>query len=72
MTMVIFEVDAGQEEKLTDQVRTVVPVVRPVIVELFCEGLVIVPGPETFTHNPVPTAGEFPANVAIPDVAQTV
>lgn len=49
-----------------------VPVVSPVIVELFRVGVVITPDPETFTHKPVPTTGIFPANNAEPALAQTV
>jgi hypothetical protein len=72
VTMVIFETEAAQEEKLTDHVSTVVPVVSPVIVVLFRVGVVIVPDPETLTHNPVPTMGTFPAKNAEPPLEQMV
>lgn len=72
VTIVIFETEAAHEEKLTDHVSIVVPAVSPIIVVLLRVGVVIVPGPETFTHIPVPIAGLFPANNAEPEVAQMV
>lgn len=72
IVIVFVEVEAGQLEKLIDQVSTVVPTVSPVIVELGLVGDVIVPGPETFTHKPLPTTGVFPESVAFPTETQTV
>lgn len=72
IVMVILDVEAAQDEKLTDQVSTVVPTVSPVIVELGFVGVVIVPGPETFTQSPLPTTGVFPARFAEPTETQTV
>ncbi len=39
---------------------TLVPMVNPVTVEDGDEGIVIVAGPATTLHNPVPTTGVFP------------
>lgn len=72
VTMVMLEVEAGHEEKLTDHRSTVVPVVNPVMVVLLSVGVVIVPDPEIFVHIPSPTTGIFPAKTAEPTVAQTV
>ena len=72
VVIVMLETEEAHEEKLTDHVSTVVPTVSPVIVEFGELGLVITPGPETFTQRPVPTAGVFPANKAEPLVTQTV
>jgi hypothetical protein len=72
VVMVMFETEAAQLEKVTDQVSTVVPTVSPVIVEAGLVGVVIVPGPETFTQRPLPTRGVFPARVAVPTETQTV
>lgn len=72
MVIVMFDVEAGHEEKLTDHVSTVVPTVSPVIVEVGEREFVIVPGPETFIHLPVPTTGLFPASVAVPAETQMV
>ena len=44
----------------------VLPVVTPVTVEVGEAGVVIVPGPLTTVHTPVPGAGEFPASVKFP------
>lgn len=68
----MFEVDEVHGELLIDQVNTVVPTVSPVIVDAGFVGVVIVPGPETFTHRPVPLTGLFPASNALPAVTQTV
>lgn len=50
------------------------PTLSPVKPELFALGFVMVPetGPDTFVQIPVPVAGAFPANVAVPGTAQTV
>lgn len=51
---------------------TVVPTVSPVIVVFGEVGVVIVPGPDTFVHRPVPTAGAFPDRLAEPAETQIV
>lgn len=70
--MVIFEVEEVQGGLLMDQVRTVVPAVKPVTVEFGNKELVMTPGPDTFIHPPVPAAATFPANVTEPVLTQIV
>jgi hypothetical protein len=65
VTIVILEVEEVQGELLIDHVNTEVPAVSPVIVVEGLFGLVIVPGPETFTQSPVPMRGVFPAIVVL-------
>ena len=55
-----------------DQVKTLVPAVSPVIVEVGDNELVITPEPETFTHTPMPAVGVFAVIVTLPVVTQTV
>jgi hypothetical protein len=70
--MVMLEVEETQGELLIDQVRTVVPTVNPVMVLEAERELVIVPGPETFIHLPIPKAGMLPARVVEPELTQMV
>jgi hypothetical protein len=70
--MVMLEADEVQGELLIDHVRTVVPAVKPVIVLLGESELVIVPGPETLIHAPIPAVGVLPASVAEPVLIQIV
>jgi hypothetical protein len=72
VVMVMLEAEEVHGGLLTDHVRTVVPGVKPVTVVLFNKGLVIVPGPETLIHEPVPDVGAFPANVVDPVLAHMV
>ena len=44
----------------------VLPAVTPVTVEVGEVGVVIVPGPLTTVHTPVPITGELPASVKSP------
>jgi hypothetical protein len=71
---VTFEVDDVQGGLSIDHIKTVTPGVNPVTVVFRTNGFVIVPDPETKVHEPVPTAGAFPARVAVadPDIAQSV
>lgn len=57
-----------------DHIKTVTPGLIFVTVVFLTIGLVIVPVPETNVHDPVPTAGAFPASVAVavPVVAHKV
>ena len=59
----LFE-DAAQGEFEIVQAKIFAPTPSPVIVVLFKVGELIVPIPETKVHEPVPTAGIFPAMVA--------
>ncbi len=68
--MVMLAVEDVHGELLIDQVNTVVPTVSPVIVDAGFVGVVIVPGPEIFTHKPVPLIGLLPASKALPTVTQ--
>ena len=72
--MVMFDVEEEHGELLIDQVNTLIPGVKPVTVVFLNKGFVIVPEPETKTHNPVPTTGLLAAivAVAVPVVAQSV
>lgn len=70
--MVMFAVDEVQGGLLIDHVKTVVPGVSPVIVELATREFVITPDPETFIHLPIPTPGMFPAKVVEPVLAHIV
>ena len=72
MVMVMLAVEEVQGGLLIDHVSTVVPTVSPVIVVLATSEFVIVPGPETFIHRPIPFTGTLPANRAVPAVTQTV
>lgn len=70
--MVISEVEARHGLLVIDQVKILVPTVRPVIVEPGEEGLVIAPLPETNVQTPVPVTAVFAAMVAVPAVTQMV
>ena len=72
--IVTLETEDAQGVLLIDHVRTVFPGDMFVTVVLRNRGFVIVPVPETKTQMPVPTAGLFPAKVAVavPVVAQRV
>jgi hypothetical protein len=69
---VTFDTEVAQGKFEIDQVKTVVPAVNPVNVEFGERELVIVPGPEIFTHLPIPAVGVLPASVVDPVVAQIV
>ena len=64
----LLEEEQGELEMV--QLKVLLPVPSPVIVDVGFEGAVIVPAPLTKLHNPVPTEGIFPAMVAV--VAQAV
>ena len=64
------EVDGGHTPLDMVHCRTCVPVLIPVNPEAGEVGVVITSDPETKVQEPVPTAGVFPASVAV--VAQTV
>lgn len=73
--MVTFEVEGVHGAFEIDHWNTYAPgVVNPVIVVLSKPGVVIVPttGPEICDQLPVPTLGEFPAIVTLPNVAHIV
>jgi hypothetical protein len=72
VVIVMLDVEEVQGKLLIDQVNIDVPTVSPVIVVIGLLGEVIVPGPETFTQSPVPTAGTFPAIVVLGVETQTV
>ena len=55
-----------------DHVKTVVPTVSPVKVDVGEREFVIVPGPETFIQAPIPAVGVFPAKVVDPVLTQIV
>jgi hypothetical protein len=59
----MLETEEAQGGLLIDQVSTVVPAAKPVIVVAGLFGAVIAPDPETFTHKPIPTAAAFAAIV---------
>ena len=67
----MLEVEEAQGELLIDQVRIVVPAVKPVTVEFGNKELVITPEPD-IVHTPVPAAATFPAKVTEPVLAQIV
>jgi hypothetical protein len=69
--MVTFETDDTHGALEIDHRKTLAPVPRPVNVVLGSVGFVMVPLPEIKVHEPVPTAGVLPVNVA-PDETQTV
>lgn len=71
MIVTLSTEDAHGEFEI-DQVSTVVPTVKPVSVDDAERELVIVPGPETFTHTPTPAVGVLPAKVVEPVLTQTV
>ena len=68
--MVTVEVEGEQGGFEIVHSKTFGPTPSPVKPDIGDVGVVIVPVPLTSVHNPVPTAGMFPANVAV--VEQTV
>lgn len=72
VVIVMFEVDALHGGLLMDQVKIVIPAVKPVTVELASNEFVITPEPDTFIQAPLPAVGAFPAKVTDPVLAQIV
>ena len=65
MFSVTCEVEDEHGGLFIDHIKTVTPGVKPVTVVFLKVGVVIIPDPETKVQEPVPTAGAFPARVAV-------
>lgn len=70
--MVTFEVEGVHGLLEMVHAKTLLPNPKPVMLVLAKVGFVIVPLPEINVHEPVPTAGVFPAIVVVGDETQSV